>query len=62
MDSIYIIIMGRQPVWKKITILREVKAKEMFESEVHSWGTGGAHIPFTVDYLKKKVIVIPLER
>lgn len=54
--------MSRKPVWKKITILRVVKAREVFESKVSSFGTGGAHIPFTVDYLNKKVVVIPLER
>lgn len=55
-------IMSRRPVWKKITIKRTVPAKEMFEGVVRSFGTGGAHIPFSVDYKNKKVLVIPLER
>ncbi len=47
-------------VWIKVKLQRIVKAKEIFESEVHDWGTGGAHIPFSSDYLYQKVIVIPI--
>jgi len=54
--------MAREPVWKKVRIQREVKTKEMFESVVREFGTGGAHIPFTVDYKNRRVLIIPIER
>ena len=53
--------MARKSVWHEVKILRKIEAKEMFESVVRKFGTGGAHIPFTVDYKNKRVLVIPLE-
>lgn len=53
--------MVKDRTWRIVKLVSELKAREMFEGEVKKFGGGSAHIPFSVDYVGKKVMIIPLE-
>lgn len=47
---------------RPIIVNMKFKALKSLKGEVKEFGTGGAHIPFSVDYIGYEVAIVPIRR